>query len=108
MSEDDISKQPGPPEDIPAGGRGRNEMERNGPPFEDVKEKFEEITQESRGEGRFVARVIDSDGNEKDRLENRRVEGPGSVEIRPFKENGKTKWASRRRDKLGYSNDGGD
>lgn len=121
MSEDEVSKQPGPPDDNPGGGqgppddfpgkgRGRDEVPGNAP-FEDVKEKFEEIEESETGEGRFKARVLDENGDEKDRVETRRVNGPGSVEIRPFEENGKQKWGLKRKDKLPHNkndNLGGD
>lgn len=116
MSEDsEVGTQPADSQasDFPGAGRGRDEVPGNAP-FEKVKEKFQEIADEDTGEGRMSLRVIDEQGNEKERVETRRVKGPGSVEVRAFEENGKQKWGLKRKDKLGHTNkdklnnDGGD
>lgn len=107
MSED-ITTQPVEEQDLkkefPGNGRSKDEVPGDAP-FEKVKEKFANIIDGSKSEGRVTMRVINENGEEKDRLEHRRIGGPGSVEIRPFEEKGKFKWGMKRMDKL---RDGGE
>jgi len=114
MSDDDAGTQPagrGPPEN-PGGGRGPSEDVPPGKdehPVEEVREKFENIMDESIEQGRLGMKVIDEDGNEKNRVEYLRVDGQGSVEAWKYDETSgqslspdsdSSKWALRRRDKL--------
>jgi len=108
MSEDEVSKQPaegnpgkgrGPPDESPGKGRGRKEVPGNAP-FEEVKNKLSNALNNQKSEGRLGIKVEDENGNVKDRIECVRVSGLGSVEARPFEENGKQKWGFKRKDKL--------
>lgn len=92
----------GPPSEVPPG--------REKHPIDELREKFEDIVEESNGEGRLGVKVFDENGNEKQRVEYLRVNGEGSIEAWKYDDSdGRTLnaqnasnsgWAVRRRDKL--------
>jgi len=120
MSDEEITTEPagngkgrGPPEN-PGGGRGPPSdvpPGREEHPVDEVRDKFENIMDDSIEQGRLGMKVFDEDGNEKNRVEYIRVNGKGSVEAWKYDEtSGQTlspeaensQWAVRRRDNLDH------
>lgn len=120
MSDEEITTEPaengkgcGPPEN-PGGGRGPPSdvpPGREEHPVDEIRDKFENIMDDSIEQGRLGMKVFDEDGNEKNRVEYIRVNGKGSVEAWKYDEtSGQTlspeaensQWAVRRRDNLDH------